>query len=51
MVDTWKCDRCGNRKETHPSKRTRPWCSECESRDAVLVEMEPVDGYKGHDPK
>ena len=35
----WKCTVCGETKPRHWNEKQRPFCDECESREAVLIEM------------
>lgn len=37
----WECPNCGITEDRHHSATKRPFCDECESRHAVLVEMKP----------
>lgn len=37
----WVCPACGKEQSRHHSSETRPFCDDCEWRDAVLIEMKP----------
>lgn len=37
----WWCANCGRYERRHHNEKQRPFCDECESRDAVLIEMRP----------
>lgn len=43
MSKQWECPDCGYTTETHANKEERPFCNECDWRDAVLTEMREVD--------
>lgn len=38
----WRCPTCGLEENRHHAEKKRPFCDECESRDAVLIEMRPI---------
>lgn len=37
----WACPDCGFKIDRHHAEKERPFCDECEFRDAVLIEMKP----------
>jgi len=43
----WKCPDCGHTESRHHNERERPFCDRCDSRDAVLIEMNPIGKGEG----
>ncbi len=46
MQDTdtrlWRCPTCGHEQSRHHAEKERPFCDECDFRDALLIEMRPI---------
>jgi anaerobic ribonucleoside-triphosphate reductase len=38
----WVCPDCGREEKRHHASKTRPFCDDCDWRDAVDIEMRPV---------
>jgi hypothetical protein len=38
----WRCPDCGAVGDRHHAQRERPFCPNCDARDAVLIEMKPI---------